>query len=184
MRQYPNTNVNLFIVLSDNPNYSRTSDMYIISTPVVPKGLTVYPLLTEEMVLVVPKGHPLDGRETIELWEAADCNFVSGIHGATRATTRTYCQFAGFEPKMVFQTNDVYVLREVVRAGLGVALVPKVSWASVFSEQTHVIKVSYPICERSLLLVTLPNKYLSQAALNLKDMILQSYKEAGETGIL
>ncbi len=184
MHQYPKTNVNLFIVLSDNPNYSRSSDMYIISTPIVPKGMTVYPLFTEEMVLVVPKGHPLDGRETITLSEAADCNFVSGIHGATRATTRTYCHFAGFEPNVVFQTNDIYVLREVVRAGLGVALVPKISWASVISEHTHVIKVTYPVCERSLLLVTLPNKYLSQAALNLKDMILQSYREAGETGVL
>ena len=85
---------------------------------------------------------------------------------------------------MVFQTNDVYVLREVVRAGLGVALVPKISWASVISEQTHGIKVSYPICERSLPLITVPNKYLFQAALNLKDLILQSYREAGETGIL
>lgn len=184
MRKYPNTNVNLYIMLSDNPNYTSASDMYIISTPIVPKEMNVYPLLTEEMVLVVPKGHPLDGRETIELWEASECNFVSGIHGATRATTRTYCNFAGFEPNVVFQTNDIYVLREVVRAGLGVALVPKISWASVISDQTNVIRVTYPVCERTLLLVTLPHKYLSQAALNLKDMIIQSYQEANETGML
>ena len=77
-------------------------------------------------MLVVPKGHPLDNRETTQLREATDCDFVTGNH-ATRATTKPYCNFAGFEPKVVFQTNDVYVVREVVREGLGVALVPKIS---------------------------------------------------------
>lgn len=180
MRQYPNTKVNLFIRLSDKPNYSHSCDMYIVSTPVAPKGMTTHILATEEMVLVVPKGHPLDGRETIELREAADCDFATGNHGATRATTRTYCNFAGFEPKITFETNDIYVLREVVREGLGVALVPKVSWASVISEKTHVIRVTYPVCQRTLLLVTWPDKYLSSAAVNMKEMIIKSFEDAGK----
>jgi len=184
MRQYPNTKVNLFILLSDKPNYSRSCDMYIISTPVVPKGMDVHPLITEEMVLVVPKGHPLDGRKTIELREAADCDFVTGNHGATRASTKTFCNFAGFEPKVTFQTNDIYVLREVVREGLGVALVPKISWASVISDKTHVIRVTLPICQRTLLLVTWPDKYLSRAAVNLKEMIIQTFEETCKTGVL
>lgn len=184
MKLYPSVKVNLYVVLSDNPSYSHSCDMYIVSTPVVPKGMDVYPLFTEEMVLVVPKGHPLDNRETIELREAADCEFVTGNHGATRATTKTYCNFAGFEPKVVFQTNDVYVVREVVREGLGVALVPKISWASVISENTHVVRVTYPVCERTLLLVTLPGKYLSRAAVTFKEMIIKSYQDAAVTGVL
>jgi DNA-binding transcriptional LysR family regulator len=184
MSQNPNTKFNLYILLSDKPNYSRSCDMYIVSTPVAPKGMAVHPLITEEMVLVVPKGHFLDGRETVELREAAECNFVTGIHGATRASTKTFCNFAGFEPKITFQTNDIYVLREVVREGLGVALVPKITWASVISDKTHVIRVTNPICQRTLLLVTWPDRYLSHAAVNLKDMIIQSFEEAGKTGVL
>ena len=184
MKLHPRVKVNLFIILSDKPNYSRSCDMYIVSTPMAPKGMAMHPLITEEMVLVVPKGHPLDGRETIELREAADCDFVTGNHGPTRASTNAFCNLAGFEPKVAFQTNDIYVLREVVREGLGVALVPKITWASVISDKTHTIRVTYPFCQRSLLLVTWPDKYLSTAALSLKQTITQSFHEASLTGVL
>ena len=41
MKLYPSVKVNLYVVLSDNPSYPHSCDMYIVSTPVVPKVMDV-----------------------------------------------------------------------------------------------------------------------------------------------
>ena len=90
-----------------------------------PCGLTVVPLLREDLVLLLPVGHPSAGSESVALDALEDAIWVTTREGTEGATSlRRMCADAGFAPKVSHRSNDYDVIRGFVRAGLGVALVP------------------------------------------------------------
>jgi DNA-binding transcriptional LysR family regulator len=97
-------------------------------TPVPVRGtraLTITPLLREDLVLMLPSGHPLAEAEEVRLGDLADTVWVTTRQGSVGATClQRICAEAGFEPRVSFRSNDYDVIRGFVRAGLGVALVP------------------------------------------------------------
>jgi LysR family transcriptional regulator, transcription activator of glutamate synthase operon len=91
--------------------------------PGVRTGHRVERLGDEHLVLAVPVGHRLAASGPVPLAEVRDEPFVclppgSGMHDllAEAATA------AGFEPRIDFQASSPAIIRELVAAGLGVAL--------------------------------------------------------------
>ena len=83
-------------------------------------------LLSQPLALAVPSGHRLAGRPKISLAEAADSDFVMlRPPWALRQLTGELCSQAGFEPRVAFEGDDLSVVRGLVAAGLGVAVVPR-----------------------------------------------------------
>lgn len=90
-----------------------------------PPGLTVTPLLREDLVLILPAGHPLAEAAEVHLSELEDAVWVTTRGGSVGATClQRICAEAGFEPRVGYRSNDYDVIRGFVRCGLGVALVP------------------------------------------------------------
>jgi DNA-binding transcriptional LysR family regulator len=90
-----------------------------------PCGLTVVPLLREDLVLLLPVGHPSAGSESVALDALEDAIWVTTREGTEGATSlRRMCADAGFAPKVSHRSNDYDVIRGFVRSGLGIALVP------------------------------------------------------------
>lgn len=82
-------------------------------------------LFTQQLVLAVPLGHRLSGREEVALTELADEEFVMLRPGwELRTLCDDLCALAGFAPKVAFEGDDLPVVRGFVAAGLGVAIVP------------------------------------------------------------
>ena len=82
-------------------------------------------LLQQPLCLAVPPGHALADREEIALAEAAAEDFVLlGPDWELRALADELCARAGFVPRVVFEEDDIPVVRGFVAAGLGVAIVP------------------------------------------------------------
>lgn len=89
-----------------------------------PKALKSTPLLTEELMLLLPGGHRLEGRD-ISLADLREETWVSSGAGTAGARSlRRACAVAGFEPDVNFRSDDYDVIREFVRSGLGIALIP------------------------------------------------------------
>ncbi|KQY51607.1 MULTISPECIES: LysR family transcriptional regulator [unclassified Nocardioides] len=80
----------------------------------------------EEIVVALPKAHPLARRKTVDLNALATEPFVTfpASHGSAihDATTRL-CLDAGFTPMVAQEAPDAYNLLTLVGAGVGVALV-------------------------------------------------------------
>jgi DNA-binding transcriptional LysR family regulator len=90
-----------------------------------PRALTVTPLLREDLVLILPSGHPLAEAAEVRLTELEDAVWVTTRQGSVGATClQRICAEAGFEPRVSFRSNDYDVIRGFVRSGLGVALLP------------------------------------------------------------
>ena len=51
------------------------------------------------------------------------------------------CRKCGFTPDIAIQTDDPYYVRKYVEMGLGVAVVPTVSWRGLFSEKVTLVNI-------------------------------------------
>ena len=82
-------------------------------------------LFAQPLLLAVPPGHALAGRDEVALAEVADQDFVMlRPSWALRTQTDHLCAAAGFTPRVAFEGDDLSVVRGFVSSGLGVAVVP------------------------------------------------------------
>ncbi|MCY1444979.1 Hca operon transcriptional activator HcaR [compost metagenome] len=94
----------------------------------MPAGLEALELFAEELVAVLPAGHPLAGREAgIELAELAAEAFVffprsfgTGLYDQLLDLARA----AGFTPRIVQEASEAMTLIGLVATGLGVTVLP------------------------------------------------------------
>jgi DNA-binding transcriptional LysR family regulator len=94
--------------------------------------LTQVELFDDHAYVGVATGHPLASRDDLTLADFAEEPWVQGVpHGATLAALPAACRVAGFEPRVVFRTDDHLVVQGLVAAGLGVALLPRIAVPTV-----------------------------------------------------
>lgn len=93
-----------------------------------PAGVRRTPLHAEAVKLLVPEDHRTrPGR--LHLADVADASWISTRQGSagTLALERC-CAMAGFTPRIRYRSNDYDVVRSFVRAGFGVAAVPRLGF--------------------------------------------------------
>lgn len=89
-----------------------------------PRTLRSAPLLSEDLVLLLPLGHRAENRD-ISLADLRDETWVStGERTSGARSLRRACAASGFEPDVDYRSDDYDVIRGFVRSGLGIALVP------------------------------------------------------------
>jgi DNA-binding transcriptional LysR family regulator len=84
------------------------------------------PLFTESLLLTVPEGDPLGGKERLSLREVRDRQFVAMEAGSSSRThLMNACARAGFVPRITIEASDLFAVESMVGAGLGVSVVPQ-----------------------------------------------------------
>ncbi|UWE10387.1 LysR family transcriptional regulator [Actinacidiphila bryophytorum] len=91
-----------------------------------PEGVRLLPLTSEPMVLLCHPGHRLAGEPYAEWGELADETFVDWHEdwGARRLTDRAFAA-SGTPRRIGVEVYDVHTLIDMVRHGLGIAVVPQ-----------------------------------------------------------
>jgi DNA-binding transcriptional LysR family regulator len=86
-------------------------------------GLESHLLLTETLLLVLPKTHAAGKRVALET--LSDAPWIAGFAGTQFATAlELACRSAGFTPRIEHRADDALLFQSLVRAGLGVGLLP------------------------------------------------------------
>jgi DNA-binding transcriptional LysR family regulator len=89
-------------------------------------------LIDDPAYIGVSTSHPLAGRARLTLADFRNEPWVQGVReGVTLAALPTACRAAGFEPRIVFRTDDHLVVQGLVAAGVGVALLPHIAVPAV-----------------------------------------------------
>ena len=84
------------------------------------------PLYAEPFVAVLPPTHPAAADDTIELSQLAADDWVMTAPGnPIRDVVLLACEQAGFQPRVVHQSDDFRAVAALVAAGGGVSLVPR-----------------------------------------------------------
>ncbi|MCL1486484.1 LysR family transcriptional regulator [Marinobacter sp. M3C] len=107
--------------LNDNAD-----DLVIMGMVPAERPLTSLPFLDNELVPVVPKGHPLLGQANVNAQAFLDSGLLVRESGSgSRLALELYCQNQRLRaiPSMELGSNDA--VKHAVLAGLGVAVLPK-----------------------------------------------------------
>jgi DNA-binding transcriptional LysR family regulator len=104
------------------------------------EGLTIEPLVNEDCVIVLPRGHPLANTASVSLAKIAKETFVLCYRSFSPAmydSILDLCSRAGFQPKVGQEGAQVMAVIAMVAAGFGISIVPR-----SFSE-VHLAGVTY-----------------------------------------
>ena len=118
------------------------------------------PILTERFVLAVQKQHPLAGRGSIHLKEAAPYPFVASNR---REDLEFYCLKAGFRPNIIAECDNGTTYEAFLRGGVGISVVPEITLGSVLPEDIVCIPLTYPVIERTISLTYDSRRRMSNA---------------------
>jgi DNA-binding transcriptional LysR family regulator len=92
---------------------------------VVPPTVELRPLLVDAVYIMLPEEHRLARRRRLRMCDLADESWIQGVRsGSTLEVLPAAARAAGFEPQIVFRTDDQTTVRGLVAAGLGIAMVP------------------------------------------------------------
>lgn len=88
------------------------------------EGLEITDLLDDDVLVALPKDHPLAGADAIDLSLLATESWIAGCPRC-RGHLIARADEAGFEPDVAFETEDYVASLALVSVGLGVSLVPR-----------------------------------------------------------
>lgn len=143
-------------------------DFSIMGLPVPDDQLESKALWQDEFVLMVPHGHLLAGRRGVALTDLACERFILYPSGAGgRDLFIEACERAGFEPHVVFESDDRETILGLVAAGVGITILPRLTARHSRIDGPVMVDGLKPRLVRQIGVVWNPNRYLPQAARNL-----------------
>ncbi|RUL51733.1 MULTISPECIES: LysR family transcriptional regulator [Lysinibacillus] len=132
-------------------------------------------LWSEELFVIVPKNHRFAKRESIRLEEIKGEPFVSIKQGnALRQIVDKFLNEAGITTNITYEGEEMHTVAGFVGAGLGVSLIPNIKGINEYN--ICKIRVSDPICERRIGVSWVEGRYLSPAATQFKEYLVEIYK--------
>jgi DNA-binding transcriptional LysR family regulator len=100
-------------------------DAGLLTLPVDEADLVTLPVLREELLLVTMPGHPLAKRKKVTAQDLADEPFVLFEAGSgTRRVIDRFFLSENVEPNVVMDTENVEIIKAMVKEGLGLGIVP------------------------------------------------------------
>lgn len=103
-------------------------DFAVVTAPGSPQSLDAIPLPSEDMLVAVAPNHRFASRKSVALAELAYESFVFGSE-SFNVTLQSIdaCRRAGFEPKVAYRTGSLESVKNFVRQGLGVSILPRMA---------------------------------------------------------
>ena len=105
--------------------YAGRVDLILMNLPVEGDDLVQDPLWRYEMVFIVPPNDPLGASDTASVADLQERPFILYQRAVViESAIRQFCVAAGFEPKVVMQNDQADSIKELVKLGLGISLLP------------------------------------------------------------
>ncbi|AVJ27477.1 LysR family transcriptional regulator [Achromobacter spanius] len=127
------------------------------------------PLMSDSFILLIPEAHPLARAKGPLRWaDTAGAEHVSMVHPSS---VRQYTEWAFLQNRIrfapAFEAEHLTTIVAMVECGFGVAALPEIAAGAV--AQTGIVqrRLTAPVAERSIGLVTARNRSLSPAAVAL-----------------
>jgi len=172
--------VNFF--LSQNVN-NRDWDVRVSTANPEDGNSSIHTALKEEIFLAVPKNSPFAERKSIKLKDVRDEQFISlEKNKPIYIITERYCLSAGFEPKVMFESDSPSTVRDLIGSGMGLAFWPAYSWGDIAGDKVKLMHISEPKCVRELFVAKKEEANKSPLKNDFYNFIVE-HLQAAETGL-
>jgi DNA-binding transcriptional LysR family regulator len=104
---------------------SGAGDLGLITLPVEATDLVSVPVLEEELLLITYPTHPLAKKTSIAPSDLDKQHFVLFETGSiTRRLVEAFFTREGIDPEIIMETENVEIIKAMVRHGLGISIIP------------------------------------------------------------
>jgi len=104
---------------------SGSGDLGLLTLPIEASDLVSVPLLTEELLLATYPSHPLAAQKRIVPADLEGQPFVLFETGSiTRRIVEEFFAREGIAPPIIMETENVEIIKAMVRSGLGISIIP------------------------------------------------------------
>lgn len=115
--------------------------------------------IEEQIFLAVPLNSKYSERQSLSLCEVKDQGFVSLIGSKKlRAICDGFCRNAGFEPNIIFESDNPVAVRNMIAANIGIGFWPEISWGTKYRNDIKLVGVIEPECKRDIIIQQYSNK--------------------------
>ena len=136
-------------------------DVGLVTLPAAGRALDIRPLMDDEFVLVAPRGSVLPREITAaELARLALVQYELGAN--TRRLIDAWSMRAGISLKPVMELGSVEAIKELVGAGLGCSVLPRMAIRPKEAQRQFVVRSLKPRLYRKLALVLRKDKPLTK----------------------
>lgn len=151
-------------------------DLILCSEPAPELHLTAVAVTRQDLVLIVPKGHPLAQRHSVDLAETLPYPQIYFAKGSgLREVVDGLFAAAGGVPQIAYETEEDQVIAGLVAQGFGIAVVPYMDL--LLKLDLAILEISAPPYKREFFLVHNDNVFLPPAARNFRQFVLNNQTE-------
>lgn len=140
-------------------------DLAVVPLPVQEHRVSVEPLLTEPLLLVVGRNHPFASRTEISINDLAEETFISlGDSSALAAQIRTFFGDSKFQPRIGIRCAQVATLKLFATMGLGISLLPQLARLTDDKDTLTYLRLSGTQPTRQLAIIRHLQRYQSRGS--------------------
>lgn len=110
------------------------------------------PLFTEPVVIALPERHPLAAETAVDLALLGEERWIAGCP-LCRGHLLAACDAVGVQPDIALETDNAVAVLNLVAAGLGVALLPRLALATAVPPEGAAVRTTAPSSDRSIQVV-------------------------------
>lgn len=147
-------------------------------------GLHLHPLVSEELVAILPSSHRLARAEQLRLADLGDDPFIGFRPGSRmRELLESAAAQSGFVPRVALESNESRRIRSLVSSGLGVAILPR-SDAEGPGAPVRVARLIAPELHRDVTLAARADRHHPPAAQAFLELTLRFFEAPREPAII
>lgn len=160
-------------------------DMALIATPVVSTHVAVEPMFTEQLLLAVPKTHPLAAQPIVLGEDLRDEIFVLLGHSSSLADQiQRFCGAHNFDPQIGYRCSQIATVKSFVSMGLGISILPQVTRTPADEGRIVYRRLSGRAPSREIALVRHLQRYQSRGAALFLEVLRENIKTlASDAGV-
>ena len=156
---------------------SNKIDLAICPKP--EKGFKYAKIFKQQLYLIVPKKHRFSQRKCIDITDIIDEPFVALSKSSyLRNIVDDIFKKSDFSPNIVFEAEECNAVISYVSLNFGISIVPEIP--SMY-KHVNTVKICNLPLEREIYLCWTDDKYLSPAAIKVKDFIINNFSLTEQT---
>ena len=146
-------------------------DLVFCSQPPAELRLTAVPVGRQDLVLIVPRSHPLASLHTVDLADTLSYPqiYFSKGSGMRDVVDGLFAQIGG-SPQIAYETEEDQVIAGLVSQGFGISVVPYMEL--LLRLDVKILQISRPVWERNFYLVSNDRFYLPPAVRQFRQYVL------------
>lgn len=132
-----------FILDFDEGKNQKEYDIIVTDRIIKRPDFEEHDFLREEICLAVPPNHALSSKNQVNMPDLSQEKFIC-LHPnhSLRTITDALCKEALFTPDIAIECDDTFYIREYLKMGMGISIVPIISWKEQLDPSISLLRIN------------------------------------------